>query len=117
MAVISPGESDFTAFDIDDPMIRDGHAVGVAADVIQHLLWSGEGWFGVDNPFHVSYRIEVALKSLSISQGLKRGEEVQLARVEGLLEVDQEQAAEQARQHPHGQKKVWAAGDPLGAIE
>jgi hypothetical protein len=90
VAVISPGEFDFTAFDIDDPMIRDGHAVGVAADVIQHLLWSGEWWFGVDDPFHVSYQIEVALKSLSISQGPKRGEEVQLARVE----------AQQTSSHP-----------------
>ena len=32
-----------TAFDIDDPMIRDDHPVGVAADVIHHLLWSCEG--------------------------------------------------------------------------
>src|SRR5215469_17840314 len=98
-------------------MIGDGHTVGVAADVIHHLLWPGEGWLGVDDPFHVSYRIEVALKSLPISQGLERGEEMQLTRIEGVLEVGQEQAAEQAGQHPHGQKEVWAAGDPLGAIE
>jgi hypothetical protein len=43
VAVISPSEFHFTAFYVDDPMIGDGHPVGVAADVIHHLLWSGEG--------------------------------------------------------------------------
>jgi hypothetical protein len=56
-------------------------------------------------------------ENLRVSQGLKRSEEPQLAGVEGLLQIRQEQAAEQAGQHPHGQEEVRAAGDPPGAIE
>ena len=67
VAVISPGEFHFTAFDIDDPMIGDGHPVRVAADVVHHLLWSGEGRFSVDDPFQVSHRIQMAVESLRVS--------------------------------------------------
>src|SRR6266481_1567564 len=51
VAIVSPVEFHMTAFDIDDPMIGDGDPVRVAADVIHHLLWSGEGRFSVDDPF------------------------------------------------------------------
>jgi len=61
----------------------------------------------------------VTLESLRISQGLEgREEEAQLAGVEGLLEILQEQSAEQAGQDPHGQEEeAGAAGNPPGAIE
>jgi hypothetical protein len=29
--------------------------VRVAADVVHHLLWSGEGRLGVNDPFHLNY--------------------------------------------------------------
>src|SRR5437660_6094709 len=67
IAVVSPGEFHFTAFDIDDPMVGDGHPVGVAADVVHYLLWSCEGRFSIDDPFHVSHRVEITAKSLRIS--------------------------------------------------
>jgi hypothetical protein len=66
VAIVSPGEFDFTPFDVEDPMIGDGHPVGVAADVIHHLLWSGEGWLGVDDPFRVSHRIQMTTESLRV---------------------------------------------------
>ena len=31
-------------------MIRDGHAVRVACEVLQHMRRAAEGWFGVDDP-------------------------------------------------------------------
>jgi len=117
VAIVSPSEFHFTAFDIDDPMIGDGHSVRVAADVIHHLLWSGEGGLSVDDPVHVSHRIEMTAESLRISQGLERSEELQLARVESLLQILQEQSTEQVGQHPHRQEEARAAGDPPGSIE
>jgi len=66
VAIVSPNEFNFTVFDIDDPIVRDSHTVCVAADVIHHLLWSGEGRLGVDNPVHVSYRIQMLAESQRI---------------------------------------------------
>ena len=61
VAVISPDEFHFATFDIDDPIVGDGHAVGVAANVIHHLLWSGEGRFRVDDPVQVAHRLQMTL--------------------------------------------------------
>ena len=42
VAVVSPFKLYLATFDVDDPMIRNGHPVGVAADIVHHLLWPGE---------------------------------------------------------------------------
>src|SRR5437667_8783610 len=98
-------------------MVGDSQPVRVAADVVHHLLWSSEGRFSIDDPFQVAHRIQMTLESLRVSQGLQRSEEPQLARVKGLLQILQEQSAEQAGEHPHGQEEVRTAGNPPGAIE
>ena len=59
VAIVSPLEFHLAVFDIDDPMVGNGDPVRVAADIVHHLLGSGEGWLGVDDPFHVSHRIEM----------------------------------------------------------
>src|SRR6266550_6068619 len=116
VAIVSPVEFHLTAFDIDDPMIGDGDPVRVAANVVHHLLWSGEGRLGVHDPVYVSHRIQMAAESLGILECRKGTEEPQLAGVEGLLQILQEQSAEQAGQHPHRQEEAGAAGYPPGTI-
>ncbi len=66
IAVVSPVKFHLALFDVDEPMIGNGHAVGVAADIVQHLLWPGERWLGVDDPFHVSHWIKITGESLGI---------------------------------------------------
>jgi hypothetical protein len=51
---------------------------------------AGERWLGVDDPFHVSHWIEITGESLWILECLKQREELQLADVEGLLQIPQE---------------------------
>lgn len=99
-----------------EPMIGNGHPVGVAADIVDYLLWPGERWLGVDDPFHVSHRVEITGESLGILECLKRREEPQLTGVEGLLQISQEQSAEQSGEHPYGQEETGSAGDPPGTI-
>jgi hypothetical protein len=31
-------------------MVGDGHAMGVAAEILEHVVGTAEGWFGVDDP-------------------------------------------------------------------
>src|SRR5437899_12647545 len=31
-------------------MVRDSHAMGVAAQILEHKLWAPEGWFQIDDP-------------------------------------------------------------------
>lgn len=116
VAVVSPIKFHLAIFDVDDPVIGNGDPVGITADIVHHLLWPGERWLGVDDPFHVSHWIEITGESLWILECLKQREEVQLAGVEGLLQILQEQSAEQPGEHLYGQEKVGAAGDPPGTI-
>jgi hypothetical protein len=116
VAVISPIKFHLALFDVNESMIGNGDPVRVAADIVHHLLWLGERWLGVDDPFQISHQIKMMGESLSILECLKRREELQLADVEGLLEILQEQSAEQPREHPYRQEEVGAAGDPPGTI-
>jgi hypothetical protein len=38
-------------FDIQQAMVGDGDAVSVAAHIVEYLLGSSKGWFGIDDPF------------------------------------------------------------------
>src|SRR6266436_8870558 len=55
-------------------------------------------------------------ESLGILECPKRREELQLTDVEGLLQILQEQSAEQPGEHPYRKEKVAAAGDPPSTI-
>jgi len=54
VAVVAPVEFDLPVFDIHDPMIGNRDPVRVAADVVHHLLGSGKGRLGVDDPFRIA---------------------------------------------------------------
>ena len=75
VAVVPPVELDLPIFDIHDPMIGNRDPVDVAADLVHHLLGSGEGRLGVDDPFHVAHGIEMPAENLRISKDLEGREE------------------------------------------
>ncbi len=68
----------------------------ITADVIEHLFRPGEGRLGKDDPLGPSQRRQIAPESFAIAEALQVGEELELAGVEGFLQVPQEQASEQA---------------------
>ena len=102
VAVVPPVELDLPVFDIHDSMIGNRDPVRVAADVIHHLLGSGEGRFGVDDPFRMAHGIEMPAENLPVSKGPEGREELEFAGIESLLQISQEQSAKQAGQHPYG---------------
>ena len=50
MTVIPPAEKDEAVFDLEEAMIGDSDAVGVAAEILDHLSRAAEGALGVDDP-------------------------------------------------------------------
>ena len=97
-------------------MIGNRDPVGVAADVVHHLLGAGEGRLGVDDPFHIAHGIEMPAENLRVSKGLEGREELEFAGIESLLQISQEQSAERAGQHPYGQEETGAAMNPPTTI-
>src|SRR5208337_492904 len=110
VTVVPPVELDLSVFDIQQSMVGNRDSVGVAAQVVDHLLRSGEGRFGVDDPFQVVQRIEITAESPGILKGRERRKEAEFAGVEGLLQIGQEQSAEPAGQHPYGQEEIGRQG-------
>src|SRR5437667_727484 len=42
--------------------------MGIAADVIQHLLWPSKRWFGIDAPFRPLQRSDIGAKLVRVAQ-------------------------------------------------
>ena len=47
---VAPAEAYLAVNEIEEPAVSDGDAVGVAGQVLQHMLGSAEGWLGIDDP-------------------------------------------------------------------
>src|ERR1017187_6782058 len=78
-------ETDLTVFDIQQPVVGEGHAVDIAAHRVEHLLGSRKGPLGVDHPFGVFGAGDTAGKTPRFAQGIQGTEELQFAGVECFL--------------------------------
>ena len=47
---ISIAQGDFAVLDLEDTIVGERHAVGVAAEVVENGLWRAERLFGIDHP-------------------------------------------------------------------
>jgi hypothetical protein len=47
---VTPAKGNLAVRQCDQEMFGDGDAMSIAAEILQHVLGSAEGWFGVDNP-------------------------------------------------------------------
>jgi len=50
VGVVSPAERDTIVFESHEAMVGDGDAVGVAGQVVEHMLGAAEGRLGVNDP-------------------------------------------------------------------
>ena len=49
-------------------MIGDGDAVGIAAEILQDVLGSAEGWFGVYDPIFAEERTQPGSEELGMGE-------------------------------------------------
>ena len=57
-AVVLPSECDGVGIGADEAMVRDGHPMGISAQIGEHGLGAAEGWLGIHNPFGFAERGE-----------------------------------------------------------
>ena len=87
-------------------MVGDGHAMGVAAQVLQHILGTTKGTFQVDHPVLPVQWSQPGGEDLGLRKKLQVSLEVKLAIVEGLLESVDELASKDFTQHSLWKKVV-----------
>ena len=50
VGIILPAESNLVMLESHEAMVGDGHAMGVAGEIAEHMLGTAEGGLGVDTP-------------------------------------------------------------------
>ena len=103
---ITPAKSDLTIDEGDQAMVGYGHAMSVAAQILQHILGATEGAFQVDHPVLSKQRPQPGGKDLGLSEELQISGEAELAILEGLLKRIDELAAKDFPQDSFGKKVV-----------
>ena len=111
-AIVLPFEGNARAVAGDQAAVGDGNAVGVTRQIGQHGLRSAERALCVDDPLGLAQRRQISREGLRIGQMYVVAEEAEAAGRVGGDERLEEQPAEQAREHAHGEEEIRAARHP-----
>src|SRR5689334_14401826 len=95
-------------------MIGDGHAVGVAGEITQHMLWAAKRRLEVNHPFWPKQRRQEGSKGLLLLQGRESTGENQLW--VAFFQTGNELAAEDAAEHAARQEEVITRMNPASMI-
>ncbi len=63
LTVIFPFEADTFAVEGDEAGIGDSDTMGIAGEIGEHLIWAGEGAFGVDHPIDAAEWLKACVRS------------------------------------------------------
>jgi hypothetical protein len=105
VGVVLPAKRDSSFAKSDEPMVGDGDTVGVAGEIVEHMLSAAEGRLGIDDPL---LRIELSQEmseSLSVGQVQQRAMELELALQQQMLEFSEELATEDTAENADGQQE------------
>ena len=87
-------------------MAGDGNAVSIAAEILQDVLGSAEGWFGVDDPVFAEERTQPGSEELGMGERREFSGKVQLAAFEGMLQAGDEFATKHVPQYGDGKEEA-----------
>jgi len=113
---VFPPEGHVTVVEVDQPVVRDGHTVGVAAQIVEYVSGAAEGRLPIDDPLGLCGGREKGGERLRVGERFKLAVEMQCAGVEGMAQLREEQTPEQPREYPYGQEETGATGDPVFAV-
>jgi hypothetical protein len=109
---IAPAESDLAVAEGDQTVVGDGHAMGVAAEIVHDVFGAAEGTLQIDHPIVSIEGPEPSGEGLRLRQKLQVSVEVELAILERLFECADELAAKTFLQHVLGQEVIVAGTNP-----
>jgi len=98
-------------------VVRDGYAVGITAEVVEHILRTTERWFGVDDPMFSKQWPEPRGEGLRVSEWCQIAGKVQLPSLKSQLEPVDELSAKYPPEHMDGEKESRVGWNPAGVIE
>jgi len=66
---VTPAKGNLAVRQCDQAMVGDGDAMSIAAEILQDVLGSAEGWFGVDDPVFAEERTQPGGEELGMGEG------------------------------------------------
>jgi len=94
--IILPSKGNMVIIKFDDAAVGDSDAMGVSAEIGEHLVRAAERWLCIDDSFDAARTCEMAAEQGSVIEMGEVVEEAQFALSEGLGESSQKEPAEQA---------------------
>ncbi len=85
VGIILPAESNPVVLESYEAVVGDGHAMGVAGEIAQHMMRPTEGWLGIDDPVLAEEWTQEGAECLLVFQRLERSGESELALLESSL--------------------------------
>src|SRR5450759_2576431 len=116
VAIIFPLEGNLAVFQSQEAPVGDGDAMGVAAEVLQHVLRSAKGGLGVDHPLLMFEGRQVASEGLWVGKRQDVAEELEFSGGMSPGESFQKETAEASAEDLDGQQEFAAARDPAFVI-
>ena len=114
--VVLPEKGDAAVAETQQAVVGDRHAMGVAGEIVEHVMGAAEGRLGIHHPLGLRGRGEIGGEGVGVAQRFELRIEVQLTGPERAVQLFEEQPAEEPGQHPHRQEEAGAASDPVLAI-
>ncbi len=103
---VTPAEGDLAVGQRDQAMVGDGDAVSVATEILQYVLGSAEGWFGVDDPIFAEEGTQPGSEELGMGERREFSGQAQLAAFKGGVQARDELATEHAPQYGDGKEEA-----------
>ena len=66
VCIVLPAESDFFPIKRNEPVIADGNAMGIAAQIAKYRFWARHGLFDIDDPVFLTQRLHKGPECLGI---------------------------------------------------
>ena len=111
-AIILVAERDAALAEPEETAVRDGDPVGVARQIGEHGLGTGERRLGIDHPALLAHWRQVAQQRAPVSKRCQLAEEGELTGIVQRQQPGEEQAAEECTQHSHRKEESRAGGYP-----
>ena len=97
-------------------MVRNGHAMGVACQVLEHVFWSAEWRFGIDHPVLTEQLPQKPMKCLRLLQMFEASVKAELLLAEKALQSSDELAAKDAAEYFHGKENGTSDGPSASGL-
>ena len=116
VTIVLPSKRDGGGGDVDEPVVGDGHPVGVAGEVVQHVGRAAKGWLRIDDPGLAVEGSEKRTEGLFGRQRSELARKGKAALATRLAETGDELAPIDLPQHGNWEEEVGPGVDPPGPV-